>query len=115
MFKTVPICDECWNKHWPRRRPFRLKHPTKEVCDLCDRETRSGIYGRRDTSIPKLKMGEDHDMPPSACLDCGHVMAFDDELKLRELNAQEAYEIAGDKRILAIQATRAKVMKEHKT
>jgi len=89
-------------------------------------------------------MGEDHDMPPSACLacgdqmdsancvdeniddapspgditvclHCGHVMAFDDELKLRELNAQEAYEIAGDKRILAIQATRAKVMKEHKT
>ena len=51
----------------------------------------------------------------TVCLHCGHIMAFDDGLKLRELTAEEAHEIAGDKRILTIQEARAKVMKEHKT
>lgn len=47
----------------------------------------------------------------SICLRCGHIAAFDDDLSLRELTAEEAHEVAGDKDILAIQAARGKVMR----
>ena len=35
------------------------------------------------------------------CIGCGHLMAFDQDLKLRELTAQEMKMIAGDQRLLA--------------
>jgi hypothetical protein len=44
----------------------------------------------------------------TVCLYCGHVMAFGTELELRELTKDEAYMVAGDKRILAVQRARAK-------
>jgi len=40
------------------------------------------------------------------CIKCGHLMAYDEQLKLRELNKDEAYEIAGDQRILMAQRAR---------
>lgn len=40
------------------------------------------------------------------CLDCGHVMAFADDLKLRSLTDQELIEIAADPEILALQRAR---------
>lgn len=44
------------------------------------------------------------------CLYCGHLMAFNDELGLRNLTEDEAHEIAGDHRILAVQAARKEVL-----
>jgi hypothetical protein len=43
----------------------------------------------------------------TVCIHCGHIMAFDETLHLRELTVQEQIAIAGDKRILAIQRARA--------
>jgi len=44
----------------------------------------------------------------TVCLYCGHIMAFAEDLSLRELTNEEAREVAGDKRILAIQRARRK-------
>lgn len=45
----------------------------------------------------------------TVCLTCGHIMAYADDLSLRELTAQEQIDIAGDKRILAIQRGRQRL------
>lgn len=48
------------------------------------------------------------------CLTCGHIMAFDDDLSLRDLTEVEIYNAAGDYRIIAVQNARKK-MQEKKT
>jgi hypothetical protein len=45
------------------------------------------------------------------CMVCGHVMAFADDLSLRELNDKEATDVAGDERLLAMQHVRGKMRK----
>ena len=55
--------------------------------------------------------GVDHDHRPSpgdvtVCLRCGHIMIFAEDLTPRDLTAEEVIEVAGDKRILAIQRAR---------
>ena len=56
---------------------------------------------------------DDSDKPyPGAitvCLTCGHIMAYADDLGLRELTVQEQIDVAGDKRILAIQRGRQRL------
>jgi hypothetical protein len=42
----------------------------------------------------------------TVCAYCGNIMVYDDDLSLRRPNAAEAREIAGDKRILALQRAR---------
>jgi hypothetical protein len=49
----------------------------------------------------------------SVCIRCGHLMAFDNELRLRDLTSAEQIAIAGNPVLLAIQAARGKVMKAH--
>lgn len=39
------------------------------------------------------------------CIKCGQTMAFDKHLRLRELTAEEAQAMAGDRRIIAVQQT----------
>lgn len=46
------------------------------------------------------------------CSECGHLMAFADDLSLRELNDKEMLEVAGDKTILLAQEALAMVRKE---
>lgn len=41
------------------------------------------------------------------CIACGHLMAFDLDMTMRELTSAEMHEMAGDPRILAIQRARA--------
>jgi hypothetical protein len=48
------------------------------------------------------------------CIYCGHIMAFADDLSFRELNDEEMHEVAGDKRIIAVQWARAEVKKRSK-
>jgi hypothetical protein len=46
------------------------------------------------------------------CLYCGHLMAFNDDLTVRELTPQEMHAVAGDPRVLAIQRARKEVFKK---
>jgi hypothetical protein len=41
------------------------------------------------------------------CFYCGHLMAFADDLTLRNLSDAEMVEVAGDPRIIAVQRARA--------
>jgi hypothetical protein len=57
---------------------------------------------------------DDHkgDIVPDAgvftvCIECGHIMIFADDLTVRNLTANEMIEVAGDKRLIAIQQARA--------
>lgn len=45
----------------------------------------------------------------TVCFVCGHIMAFDTEMKLRELTISEILEVAGDERILAVQRARKRM------
>lgn len=36
----------------------------------------------------------------TVCVYCGHICAYDDDLRLRDLNEQEAYDVAGDPGVL---------------
>jgi hypothetical protein len=56
-------------------------------------------------------MSGEHSPEPddiSICLYCGHLMAFDGDLKFRPLTDAEMVQVAGDPRILAIQRARGK-------
>lgn len=44
------------------------------------------------------------------CMTCGHVMAFAEDMRLRELTEQEMMDIAGHKDILRIQKARRYIM-----
>lgn len=46
----------------------------------------------------------------SVCFRCGHISAFDEALRLRNLTDQEMHDVAGHPVILAIQKARKKVM-----
>lgn len=49
------------------------------------------------------------------CLGCGHVQAYNEEMKFRELTDEEIVEVAGDKRLLAAQWARGEYLKEKKS
>lgn len=139
---TVPICDDCWKRLWPDRTPYRVDNTAQDFCDVCKQPTHSGIYVRRDTE-KSFKAEEESRLPESACTNCGHkldactavsadgmgkpnpgdmtvciccghIMAFADDLTLRELTDEQAKQVAGDPRILAIQAARRAVEKDRK-
>ena len=46
------------------------------------------------------------------CAGCGHVMVFDDKLRLRDPTNKELYEIAGDKEVLMAQRALAEMKKQ---
>ena len=46
----------------------------------------------------------------SICLYCGHILIFGDDLKLREPQGREFWELAGDRKVLAAQ----KILLEYK-
>ena len=46
------------------------------------------------------------------CIDCGHVMAFTEDLILRDPTPLEIVKIAGDRRLLALQWARGRVRKD---
>lgn len=45
-----PLCNECWKQREPDRQPARLLVTEDEICALCGRPTRSGIYVRMHRS-----------------------------------------------------------------
>ena len=59
-----------------------------------------------------------HDNAPkpgdfSLCLECGHLMAFADDLTLRKLTDAEMVEVAGHRGLIAAQQVRAEFLKLH--
>jgi hypothetical protein len=46
----------------------------------------------------------------TVCIKCGHLMAVTPELQLRELTDEEQIGLAGDRRLVAINNARAKVL-----
>jgi Zn ribbon nucleic-acid-binding protein len=46
------------------------------------------------------------------CIKCGHLMAFADDLTLRELTSNEMHDIAGDERVLAVQRVRGMLKRQ---
>jgi hypothetical protein len=90
-----------------------------------------------------MKVGSDHQVPPSVCtscglvmdgatgvaedghkgdivpdpgdftvcINCGHLMIFNEDLTLRDLTDDEMIKVAGDKRLIAIQQARARVLR----
>ena len=50
----------------------------------------------------------------TVCIDCGHIMVFDEDRLLRDPTDSEAVGIAGDQRILAIQWARGKLKQKGK-
>jgi hypothetical protein len=45
------------------------------------------------------------------CVYCGHLMIFTDTLTMRDLTKDEMIKVAGDKRMIAIQEARARVLR----
>jgi hypothetical protein len=76
------------------------RHTPRSRCLGCGRKIDGATY-----------VGEEDQAPDpgdvTVCIYCGHIQAFDDDLKLRELTPVEQLDIAGDPRILAIQRARA--------
>lgn len=48
----------------------------------------------------------------TVCIQCGHVMAFSENLTPRKLTDEEMYRIAGDPRLIALQKARKKALEE---
>lgn len=51
----------------------------------------------------------------SICIECGYIMMFGTNLRVRELTASEMIEIAGNREIVRIQTARAAVMADKKS
>jgi hypothetical protein len=66
----------------------------KDRCLACGREVDAATHMARQTPKP----GD-----WTICLKCGHLMAFDDELHLRQLTAAETQEAAGNSEIALMQ------------
>jgi hypothetical protein len=49
----------------------------------------------------------------TVCLYCGHLQAFDADLKLRNLTDEEMHAIAGDEKLLAAQRICAEYRRRH--
>lgn len=60
--------------------------------------------------------GHRHKPRPGAitiCFDCGHIMAFAADLRLRALTDREMVEIAGDPKLVLVQKARARYIAAH--
>ena len=107
--------------------PTRTNHPSSSSEGPCgpSSRTRGTLFTWEDAMIigepcklsasecPNCKtvcdrascVGEDGEPEPgdiTVCMTCGHVMAFAENMSLRELNNEEIHKIAGDERILTI-------------
>jgi hypothetical protein len=70
-----------------------------------------GCNERIDGASEPFEGGSPNPGDVTVCIYCGHIMVFGEGLKLRNPDDDEIKEIAGDRRILAIQRARAR-MKE---
>lgn len=76
----------------------------KSNCTACNYEIDSATSFQDERASPNS--GD-----ISICLQCGHLMAFADDLSLRDLTDKEIVEIAGMPEIVRLNNARAKVMK----
>src|SRR5215469_11218449 len=78
-------------------------------CTNCGKilDAATGVTEGNDDTVPSR-----HQKCFTVCIKCGHVMTFDGDLRLRDLTDEERIDIAGDKRLVAIQWARAVVVRD---
>ena len=75
------------------------KHVPAAHCTACGKRVDAASCLREDDAYPEP--GD-----ATVCLECGHLMIFTDGLGLRDPNAAEAHDLAGNKQLLEIQKMR---------
>jgi hypothetical protein len=93
-----------------KKRPFTVHNATRfepSPCTSCGKilDGGSGVVEGEEA---------EHEMRPmpgavTVCIACGHIMAFDEQLRLRDLTDAEAIEVAGNPVVLAIQRARGAI------
>lgn len=78
---------------------------SSSFCLSCKKQTDAA------TGTPGQENGGPKPDDVTVCIYCGHIMAFGEDLSLRELTDAEVVEFAGDPRLLAIQEARKRVDK----
>jgi len=74
-------------------------------CTACGKLCDAATIANADDAVPSP--GD-----VTICFDCGHIMVFTKDMRLRDPTAAECLEIAGDKDILAAQKARAQVQEQ---
>ena len=59
MIWTHSICESCWNKREPGRKPRRMRDADLEPCCFCGVDHTSGIYVRENPDNVKYCMCEE--------------------------------------------------------
>ena len=69
----------------------------------------AGVVDSANAGVPVPSPGDF-----SVCIACGHVMAFDERLAVRELTAEEKRSMDEDDRVLLVQAARKRLERANK-
>ena len=86
--------------------------PMEGVTCVEVQETREkGLKTQRKGRMDEERLPKPGD--PNVCIYCGHIMAFDENLQLRDLTPDEELKIAGDPALMVIQQARTAVIKKH--
>lgn len=81
--------------------PSTVRTPKNKCLDCeCPFDAASNAYGKSQPKTNDITM----------CIECGHLMAFNEDLTVRALTDAEIVSIAGDKRIIDAQRARQFVM-----
>lgn len=73
-------------------------------CTACGYLTDTATCPSDDNAVPE-------EGAITVCIRCGHMMAYDAELRLRDLTDEEMHEVAGNEDILRIQEARGEFFK----
>jgi hypothetical protein len=79
---------------------IRTTHLPRSACSACG-------YRIDAASAPAYRNTSPSSGDVSICLQCGHIMAFAEDLRLRDLTDAEMIEVAGDKALIEMQRARA--------
>jgi hypothetical protein len=86
-------------------RPQRDVHIKPSACTNCGKML-DGATAVKETDSKRARKVMPDPGSITICLACGHLMVFGDDLLLRDPTPEEIVQVAGDRRILAIQRAR---------
>lgn len=70
----------------------------------------AGVVDHKEAGVPSVPSPGDF----TVCIGCGHVMAFDERLNLRELSASEIRSMDADDRIMLLKAAQKRLERDQK-
>jgi hypothetical protein len=97
-----------------KQKPLRLQrdvHIKPSVCTNCGKAL-DGATAVTEGGPKRARRVMPDPGDVTICLACGHLMIFGDDLILRDPTPAEIVDVAGDRRLLAIQQARGTTMKE---